>query len=87
MEELLRELVKEQKKTNELLMFNTQCKDPYELLTMEQINKEYNIGINMLGRMFQDTKLPVQRYTRPFKVTRKAFNDYISVNHDYLIER
>jgi len=87
MEELLKELVREQKRTNELLMFNSQCKDPYELLTMEQINKEQNIGINVLGKMFQDPALPVQRYTRPFKVTRKAFNDYISEHHDYLLER
>lgn len=87
MEELLRELVKEQKRTNELLAYNSQGKDPYELLTKEQIYEETGIGENMILKMFQDPKLPVQRYTRPFKVARKAFNDYILENHDYLIER
>ena len=41
----------------------------------------------MVRKIFKDKELPVQRYTTPFKVTRKAFNDYINQTHDYLSER
>lgn len=84
----MEDLLKEQRKTNELLetILNTN-KDPNELLTAEQIAKETGIGINMVRKLFRDKELPVQRYTIPFKVTRKAFNQYISVSHDYLIEK
>lgn len=88
MEESINELLKEQKKTNELLetILNTK-KDPNELLTIEQVHKETKIGINMVRNMFNDPKLPVQRYTVPFKVTRKAIQEYISISHDYLREK
>lgn len=84
----MEDLLKEQRKTNELLetILNTN-KDPNELLTAEQIAKETGIGINMVRKLFKDKELPVQRYTIPFKVTRQAFNQYISVSHDYLVER
>lgn len=62
-------------------------KDPNELLTIEQVHKEYDIGLNMVRKIFQDKELPVQRYTSPFKVTRKAMNEYINTHHDYLSER
>lgn len=82
------QILQEQKKTNELLeKLITQNRDPNELLTVEQIHKEFNIGINMVRKIFNDPSLPVQRYTVPFKVTRKAFNDYINIEHDYLSER
>ena len=87
MEELLKIMIDEQKRTNELLMYGYQGKNPNELLTVEQIHKEFNIGIITVRKIFQDESLPVQRYTTPFKVTRKAFNDYINKNHDYLSER
>lgn len=81
----------EQKKTNRLLENliekKEDKKDPYELLTIEQIHNEFKIGTNMLQKMFKDPKLAVQRYTVPFKVTRKVFQDYISEPHDYLSER
>lgn len=81
-------LLKEQQRTNELLeKLLQQEKDPYELLTKEQIHKEFGIGENMVLKMFQDPELPVQRYTRPFKVARRAFNEYILEKHDYLLER
>lgn len=67
--------------------FTTNGKDPNELLTMEQIHEETGIGINMLQKMFKDKELAVQRYTSPFKVTRGAFNKYVSERHDYLSER
>lgn len=87
MEELLRELLEEQKKTNELLIYNNLGKDPNELLTIEQIHQEFDIGENMVRKMFADPMLPVQRYTVPFKVTRQAFNKYINASHDNLSER
>lgn len=62
-------------------------KDPYELLTVEQVHQEKDIGINMVRKMFNDPKLPVQRYTTPFKVTRKAINEYINTHHNYLCEK
>lgn len=82
MEDLLKQILEEQKKTNELL--KTQNKDPNELLTMKQIQEETGIGINMIQKIFKDPVLPVQKYTAPFKVTRKAFNEYINEKHDYL---
>ena len=87
LEELLKTMIDEQKRTNELLMYGYQGKNPNELLTVEQIHEEFKIGIITVRKMFQDKSLPVQRYTTPFKVTRKAFNDYINKNHDYLSER
>lgn len=87
MEELLKEMLAEQKKTNDLLMYNNSGKDPNELLTIEQVHEEFDIGENMVRKMFKDPKLPVQRYTTPFKVTRQAFNKYINEKHDYLSER
>ena len=80
-------LLKEQQKTNELLekLLNDK-KDPYELLTAEQIHEEFDIGINMVLKMFQDKELAVQRYTRPFKVSRQAISEYITKSHDYLRE-
>lgn len=62
-------------------------KNPNELLTIEQVHKEFDIGENMVRKMFKDPVLPVQRYTTPFKVTRKAINEYINEKHDYLSER
>lgn len=81
----MEELLEEQRKTNELLeKLIKQNKDPNELLTMKQIQEETGIGINMIQKIFKDPVLPVQKYTAPFKVTRKAFNEYINEKHDYL---
>ncbi len=81
-------LLQEQQRTNELLeKLIIQNQDPYELLTIEQIHKEKNIGINTVRKMFNDPALAVQKYTTPFKVTRKALNEYMSIKHDYLSER
>lgn len=84
MEELLKTLIEEQRKTNDLLMYGYQGKNPNELLTIEQVHKEFDINENMVRKMFNDPKLPVQRYTSPFKVTRQAMYSYINENHDYL---
>lgn len=81
-------ILEEQKKTNELLeKLIKQNKDPNELLTINEIHEEFDIGINMVQKMFRDPELPVQRYTVPFKVTRQAVNNYINVKHDYLSKR
>ena len=82
------QILNEIKKTNELLQQQiNQNKNPNELLTVEQIHEEFDIGINMVRKMFKDPSLPVQRYTVPFKVTRRAIENYINVEHDYLSER
>lgn len=84
----MEEFLEEQKKTNELLeKLITQNKDQNELLTINQLHEETGIGICMLQKMFKDPELPVQIYTVPFKVTRGAFNNYISKRHDYLSVR
>lgn len=84
----MEELLREQKKTNELLeKLIKQNKDPNELLTINEVHEEFDIGINMVQKMFRDPELPVQRYTVPFKVTRQAVNNYINVKHDYLSKR
>jgi len=87
MEELIKELINEQKKTNELLTYNASGKDPNELLDIEQVCKEFDIGINMARKVFKDPALPVQRYTKKHKVTRYAMQEYTKVSHDYLSER
>lgn len=87
LEEILKELLEEQRKTNDLLMYNNSGKDPNELLTIKQVHEEFDIGENRVREIFKDPELPVQRYTIPFKVTRQAFNKYINENHDYLLER
>ena len=87
MGELLKTLIDEQRKTNQILMYGNQGKDPNELLTMKQIHEEYGIGINMVNKMFKDPELEVQTYTVPFKVTRQALENYMNVRHDYLSER
>ncbi len=81
-------LLKEQKRTNELLeKIITQNKDPNELLTVEQVHEEFDIGINMVRKMFKDPELAVQRYTTPFKVVRQVLNEYMSKEHNYLSEK
>jgi len=77
------ELLKELKEIKALLKSN----DKNDLLTVENVHKEYGIGINTARKMFNDPKLPVQRYTVPFKVTRKALEEYMNTSHDYLCER
>lgn len=83
-----KELLLEQKKTNELLeKLINQNKNPNELLTVEQVHEEFDIGIVMVRKMFKDPVLPVQRYTVPFKVTRQAIENYLNEEHDYLRKR
>lgn len=75
------------KKTNELLedlISKSNGKDPYELLTIDDVMAEFDIGKAKAQKMFKDPELPVQRYTKPFKVTRKAINKYFEKTHDYL---
>lgn len=55
-----------------------------DLLTVEQVHQEFDIGINMVQKMFKDPELPVQRYTKPFKVSRQALNEYMTKEHNYL---
>ena len=83
-----KEMLEEIRKTNELLQQQIkQSKQQYDLLTIKQVHEEYNIGIGMVQKMFDDPELPVQRYTKPFKVNRQALNEYMTKRHDYLCER
>lgn len=83
-----KEILEEIKKTNELLQKQVkQNEQQYDLLTIEQVHKEYDIGIGMVQKMFNDPELPVQRYTKPFRVNRQALNEYMKRRHDYLCER
>lgn len=73
-------ILQEQKKTNELLeKLISQNKDPNELLTAEQISNETGIAINKVRQLFNDPDLAVQSYTKPKLVTRKAWNEFVSV--------
>lgn len=83
-----KEILAEIKKTNELLERQIkQETEQYDLLTVEQVHEEFDIGINMVRKMFNDPELPVQRYTVPFKVSRQALKEYMTKRHDYLCER
>ena len=83
-EKLMKQIIEELKETNELLKGTYRGKNPNELLTATQISKEYGIHENRIRRIFQDPKLEVQRWTRPFKVKRRIFEEYLDKNHDYL---
>lgn len=90
-EDLLSQILEEQKETNKLLKNllvskndELNIKDPYELLTREQVMKEFNVGLSKSLRMFNDPDLPVQRYVKPFRVQRKAVIEYFGKSHDYL---
>lgn len=83
-----KEILEEIKKTNELLQQQIKRKEEqYEMLTVEQVHEEFDIGMNMVRKMFNDPELPVQRYTKPFKVNRQALKEYMTKSHDYLCER
>ena len=81
------QILKEQQRTNELLeKIINQYKDPNELLDINQVCKEFNMGMVKARKVFKDPELPVQRYTKKHTVTRRAMQEYVSVNHDYLKE-
>jgi len=84
MEELIKKLIEEQEKTNKLLQWGYKGKDPDELLTIDQVSKEFSIGPNKTREMFNDKRLAVQTYTKPFKVKRSAIISYMDERHDYL---
>ena len=75
------------KKALENTNLTIDSKERNELLTAEQVHEEFDIGLSMVRKMFSDPKLPVQRYTKPFKVSRQALKEYMSKeSHDYLCE-
>ena len=91
MEEILEKILKTQEslleaqeETNKLLHYGYTGKDPNEFLTRKDIIEQYGIGYNKVDEIFRDKNLPVQRYCKPQKVTRQAFEKYINSNHDYL---
>ena len=48
-----------------------------ELLTAEELSEETGIPVNNMRKLFNDKDLAVQTYTRPRKVTRYAWNEFI----------
>lgn len=76
----MEEMLLEQRKTNELLeTIIKNKKDDYELLSAEDISKETGIPVNKVREMFRNNKeLAVQTYTKPHRVTRLAWNEFIS---------
>lgn len=62
-------------------------KDPNELLTVEQAHKEFDIGLGTMQKVYKDPKLDAQRYTTPYKATRRALYRYFNEEHDYLSKR
>lgn len=71
----MEELLKQISEIKEILQNQ---KNDYELLTAEQISKENDIPINNVRSLFNNKELAVQTYTKPRKVTRKAWNEFIS---------
>lgn len=61
-------------------------KDPNELLDINQVCKEFNMGKVKARKVFRDPNLPVQRYSKKHRVTRGAMQEYVKVGHDYLKE-
>ena len=93
MEELIKaiyEINNKQEEANRLLKNILERKqlekNPNELLTIEQIVEEYSIGKVKVLKMFQDPNLPVQRYTKPFKVIKNTVDKYFEVRHDDLCD-
>lgn len=83
----MEELLEEQQKTNELLrQIVNQNEKEEELLTVNQIHEEFGIGVSKVRKMFEDPDLPVQKYTIPYKVKRKKLLEYMDTRHDYLCE-
>lgn len=73
MEELLKQI------NEKLETLITNRKDDYDLLSPEDITRETGIPANNVREIFRNNKeLAVQTYTKPHRVTRKAWNEFIS---------
>ncbi|MBR3002898.1 MAG: hypothetical protein IKF38_05005 [Clostridia bacterium] len=73
MEELLKQI------NDKLETLITNRKDDYDLLSPEDITRETGIPANNVREIFRNNKeLAVQTYTKPHRVTRKAWNEFIS---------
>lgn len=73
----MEELLKQINEKLETIIINK--KDDYDLLSPEDISKETGIAINNVRELFRNNKeLAVQTYTKPHRVTRKAWNEFIS---------
>ena len=83
-EKLMQQIIDELKETNQLLRGTYRGQNPNELLTAKQIAEEYGIRQQTILDTFKDPNLEVQRWTRPFKVKRRVFEEYLDKNHDYL---
>lgn len=91
MEEKFKEMIKEGVKEVliELGVNNIKIdgKDPDELLDIDQVCEEFNIGKCKARKIFKDPNLPVQTYTKKHKIARGEMQKYIKVRHDNLSDR
>lgn len=71
----MEEVLKELQEIKDIIKNNR--KDPNQLLTAEELSEETGIPVNNMRKLFNDKDLAVQTYTRPRKVTRYAWNEFI----------
>lgn len=84
MEEVLNSILLEQQKTNELLK-NLSRPTQYEasqLLSKKDIERQYGLKRSALDKMFSNKDFPAQVDIKPNKVTREAFEAYLSKRHE-----
>lgn len=86
MEEILKLILKEQQKSNELLEsvieHNGNEKDLDEMLEPKEIQKQYNLPEGAVYKMFADKNFAALRYTKPMKASRRSVNEYLSRRHE-----
>ena len=84
-EDLLQQILEEQKKTNTLLenlaIVNTEDPRMSDLLTPKQISEQYEINRDIVYRIFKYSNLEVQRYTKPFRIKRKCWEKFLESSH------
>lgn len=86
MEEILKSILQEQQKSNELLESivenNGNEKDLDEMLEPKEIQKQYNLPEGAVYKMFADKNFAALRYTKPMKASRRSVNEYLSKRHE-----
>lgn len=86
MEDILKLILEEQEKSNELLESIVKNKghekDLDEMLEPKEIQKQYNLPEGAVYKMFADKKFAALRYTKPMKASRRSVNEYLSERHE-----
>ena len=87
-EEILQQILEEQKKTNMLLenlaIVNTEDPRMNDLLTPKQVSEQYKINLAIVYRIFKHSNIEVQRYTKPFRIKRKNWEKFLESSHNEL---